>query len=133
MSIKKQIFNDLKNCIKNRNSDINDLKLIVGEIQRLPNKDPNDEEIIKLLTKLSKNENEIMKIKNIKESNYLNIINNYLPKLDKLSEDEIINWIKENIDFNNFKNKMESIKIIINNFGNKVDGKIISKIIREKF
>ena len=65
-----------------------------------------------------------------KELTSLNIqsIEKYLPK--KVSEETVIEWIKSNIDFNQFKNKIQSMKPIMTHFKNSIDGNLVKKIIQ---
>jgi uncharacterized protein YqeY len=52
----------------------------------------------------------------------------YLPR--QASEEEIRNWINENIDFSSFGNKMQAMKPIMTHFGSAVDGNIVKKILQ---
>jgi len=55
-------------------------------------------------------------------------IQSYLPKA--LTEVEITAWIKDNIDFSQFKNKMQAMKPIMAHFKGAVDGNVVKKIIQ---
>jgi len=54
-------------------------------------------------------------------------LNKYLPR--ETTEEEIIEYIKEYIDFSKLKTPMQAIGIVKNQFGNSVDGGKIKKII----
>jgi len=126
MTLQERIKNDLSESIKNRNKEkTNTLKLIYGELQRL-DKNITDEQTISVLKKLVKYEEENLERTNLKESEYLLILKNYLPQ--QTPTEDIKNWIILNIDFTKFRNKFESIKIIKENFP-ELDGKVIKKII----
>lgn len=126
MTIQEQIKNDLTESIKSRNKEkTNILKLIYGELQRF-DKSVSDEQTISVLKKLVKYEEENLERSNLKESEYLFILKNYLPQ--QTSEEDIKNWIVDNIDFSQFKNKFESMRVIKEQFKNS-DGKVIKKII----
>lgn len=128
MTLQERIKNDLTESIKSRNKDkTNNLKLIYGELQRLE-KTVTDEQAITVLKKLLKYEEENLERSNLKESEYSLILKNYLPK--QTSEEDIKNWIINNTDFSQFKNKFESIRVIKENFPDS-DGKIIKKIIEQ--
>ena len=52
----------------------------------------------------------------------------FLPK--KVSIDDVKSWIKENIDFSKFKNKMQSMKPIMDEFSGRIDGRIVKDLIQ---
>ena len=58
-------------------------------------------------------------------------IKSYLPKA--LSEGEIVSWIKDNIDFTQFKNKMQAMKPIMIHFEGAADGNLVRQIIQKSF
>jgi len=62
---------------------------------------------------------------------YISILKQYIPQ--PISEEELLMWISNHIDFSSLKNKMQAIGIIKNHFGTKADGKMISSIIKDKF
>lgn len=128
MTLQERIKNDLSESIKNRNKEkTNTLKLIYGELQRL-DKNIIDEQTISVLKKLVKYEEENLERLNLKESEYSLILKNYLPQ--QISEEDIKNWVINNIDFSQFKNKFESIRVIKEHFPDS-DGKVIKKIIEQ--
>lgn len=54
----------------------------------------------------------------------------YLPVVP--SDDVVITWIKENVDFSQFKNKMQAMKLIMNEFKG-IDGNTAKKILMNNF
>ena len=88
MTLQERINNDLKSVIENREKNkINNLKLIVGELQRMPNKELNDEQVIGIIKKLIKYERENIDVKfsHIEgvlscTSEYLKLLESYTPK-----------------------------------------------------
>ena len=69
-----------------------------------------------------------MEAKNEETSEYLEILGSYLPKM--ATREEVVDWIKENIDFSQFKNKMQAMGIIMKHFGKLADGKMVNEILR---
>ena len=63
-------------------------------------------------------------------SQKIEIAMSYLPK--SLSEDELIQWIKDNVDFSQFKNKMQAMKIIMTAHEG-LDGNITKQILLKHF
>lgn len=60
----------------------------------------------------------------------IEIAMSYLPK--SLSEDELIQWIKDNVDFSQFKNKMQAMKIIMSAHEG-LDGNIAKQVLLKHF
>ena len=135
--LENNIRNDLTTCMKDRDQDVvNALRMILGEIPRLNlkvNESATNDQIIGIIKKLIKSETETLKMqgKDVSKSFYINVLNRYLPKM--VTEDQIIKYIKENIDFSVLKNKMQAIGIVNKHFGSLVDGKMIAKIVQTKF
>lgn len=130
MTLNEKITSDLLNALKAK-VKVNDLKVIVGEIQRLPEKNPEDNIVIKILIKLIKYEKENLKNIGATTSEYLRILESYIP--EQATEEEVTKWIRDNIDFGDFKNKFMTIKIILGYFGPKTNGGIVKKILTDKF
>lgn len=63
-------------------------------------------------------------------SRHIEIAMTYLPKA--LSEEELIQWIRENIDFSQFKNKMQAMKIIMSAHQG-LDGNIAKEVLLKHF
>ena len=89
-----------------------------------------DNEAISIIQKLIKNEQEILSYKkNEVTSKLISILESYLPEM--VSDEEVITWIKENIDFSTLKNKMQAMGIIMKQFGKTVDGNNVKRILNE--
>jgi uncharacterized protein YqeY len=128
MTLQERIKNDLSESIKNRNKEkTNILKVIYGELQR-HDKNLNNEQVEDILRKLINDEKENMERLNSGKSKYLLILENYAPQ--QISENEVREWIINNIDFSQFKNKNESIKVVKAQFKN-YDGNVIKRIIEQ--
>ena len=59
----------------------------------------------------------------------MEILQSYLPK--QVTREEIEAWIKENIDFSQYKNKMQAMGTIMKQFGKTADGKQVNQILKE--
>jgi uncharacterized protein YqeY len=130
MNIQKQIKQDLSAAIKAQDRQKKDaLRVIMGEFNRLDKKELSDDDAVKIMIKLVKSEKELLEIKGIEtDSEFISTIENYLPK--RASEEEIAQWIKQNIDFSQFKNKMQAMSIIMAHFGTSADGNEVRKILQ---
>jgi len=128
MSLKETFKIDLVNAIKNNFKEKRDnLKVIIGEVERQAKKNLSDTEIISILKKLKKSEQELLDLTGKSISSFIELIDSYIPK--QCTENEIIEWIQENIDFTKYKNKMQAMKEIMVHFGNNADGNIVKNII----
>ena len=130
MNLQNQMKKDLSVAIKAKDEKKKDaLRVILGEFGRLDKKELSDDEIVKILKKLMKTEKEVLEQKGeTADSAFIKVIENYLPKM--ATEEEITAWIHQNIDFSQFKNKMQAMGLIMNHFGATADGNFVKKIIQ---
>ena len=131
MNLQSQMKKDLSAAIKAKDEKKKDaLRVILGEVGRLDKKEVSDDEIIKILKKLGKSEREVLEQKGeTTDSEFIKVIENYLPKM--ATEEEITAWIHQNIDFSQFKNKMQAMGLVMKHFGATADGNFVKKIIQK--
>ena len=131
MNLQKLIKKDLSAAIKARDAQRKDtLRVILGEFARLDKKELSDDDVLKILKKLLKSEKEVLEQKGQgTESAFMGIVETYLPQM--ASEAEIYEWIKHNIDFAQFKNKMQAMGSIMKHFGATADGNSVKKILQQ--
>lgn len=131
MNLQKQIKSDLTAAIKAKDEEKKDtLRVILGEFSRLDKKELSDDEVVKILKKLIKSEKEMLEKKGDEtDSRFISIIENYLPKM--ATQAEITNWIEQNIDFSEFKNKMQAMGFIMKHFGATADGNAVKKLLQK--
>ena len=131
MNLQSQMKKDLSAAIKAKDEKKKDaLRVILGEFGRLDKKEVSDDEIIKILKKLMKSEREVLEQKGeAADSEFIKVIENYLPKM--ATEEEITAWINENVDFSQFKNKMQAMGLVMKHFGATADGNFVKKIIQK--
>ena len=98
------------------------IRVILGEMSRERDKQLDNLRIINIIKKLVKDEKE-----SHNDVVFLAICSDYIPI--EVSEEIIENWIKANIDFSQYKNKMQAMKPIMEFFKCRVDGNIVKKII----
>ena len=127
----KKIKEDLKKAMLAKNEVAkNDIRYVMSELSR-NYKEPTDEEVESTLKKIKKMEAESMASRNETSSTLMDYVESLLPK--QVSKEEISSWIKENVDFSKFKNKMQACGEVVKHFGNAVDGKVVSQIINTEF
>jgi len=129
MNLQKQIKSDLTTAIKAKDEEKKDtLRVVLGELGRLDKKELSDDEVVKILKKLIKSEKEMLDKKGDEtDSIFIRVIENYLPKM--ATQAEITNWIEQNVDFSEFKNKMQAMGLIMKHFGATADGNAVKKIL----
>jgi hypothetical protein len=93
------------------------------------NEEITNDDIVGIIQGLTKSERMVLEVKNEESSAYLDILKLYLPKM--ASRQEIIAWVRENIDFSDFKNKMQAMGSIMKHFGKQADGKMVNQILQE--
>ena len=88
-----------------------------------------DDDIIGIINSLVKSELTVLEAKKETSSDYLKILQTYLPKM--AGREEIAAWIADNIDFSQYKNKMQAMGTIMKHFGKTADGKLVNQILQE--
>ena len=129
MKLKEQIKQDLTAAMKAKDEKKKSaLRVILGELSRLDKKELVDDDVFKILKKLIKAEKEVLQQKVERaDDEFVEIVENYLPKM--ATEAEISRWIEQNIDFANFKNKMQAMGQIMKHFGTTADGNAVKEIL----
>jgi hypothetical protein len=131
MSLQEQIRNDLKVSMKAKTTArTGAIRIIIGEFQRQPKKELTNPEVIAIIRKLIKSETELLAASNAKpeESEYIAILDAYLPQ--QATEAEIKAWITAHIDMSNFKNSMQAMKPIMEQFAGRADGNLVKSILQ---
>ncbi len=131
MKLQAQIKKDLPSAMKVKDDVKKDtLRVVIGELGRSDKKELSDDEVIKVLRKLIKSEKEVLEKKgDDSDSEYIRIIESYLPKM--ATNEEVKTWVEQNIDFSQFKNKMQAMGLIMKHFGSLADGNMVRKILQE--
>jgi hypothetical protein len=131
MTLQEQLKKDLVSAMKEKDdAKKSTIRIIMGEFGRSGKKELSDDDVIKVLKKLIKSERETLGIKgDATDSQYIKIIENYLPKTP--SKEEIKAWVIDNIDFSQFKNKMQAMKPIMKHFGASADGNTVKTILQD--
>ena len=128
MSLQEQFKKELIVSMKAKDTDrTGAIRILIGEFQRQPEKELNDEQVIGIIKKLIKSERELLAAAGEEGSGYLTVMEGYLPK--QASEEEIRSWIEAHIDFGAFKNQMQAMRPVMNHFGSAVDGNVVKKIL----
>ena len=145
LSLLEKIKQDLKTAMLGKDQQArNALRLIMAEFPKLtvpltlesgkkstrlkkPEEITNDD-ILGIINGLVKSEQTVLEAKKEATSEYLEILQAYLPVM--VSREEITAWIKDNIDFSQYKNKMQAMGPIMKHFGKTADGKQVNQILQ---
>ena len=128
MNLQEKIKADLKEAMLARDeARTSTMRIILGEFARQAKKELSDQEVQGVIRKLVKSEAEMLKLTGADSSDYLQVLEGYLPKQD--TETEIREWIDSNIDLGDFANKMQAMKPIMANFGGAADGNLVKKVL----
>jgi hypothetical protein len=88
-----------------------------------------NDDIIGIIQGLVKSEHIMLEAKQEATSDYLRILETYLPR--QVAPEEIVDWVRGNIDFSQFKNKMQAMGVIMKHFGKTADGKLVNDILKQ--
>lgn len=88
-----------------------------------------NDDIIGIIQGLVKSEHIMLEAKQEATSDYLRILETYLPR--QVAPEEIVDWVRGNIDFSQFKNKMQAMGVIMKHFGKTADGKLVNDILKK--
>lgn len=128
MTLQERIKNDLKTSIKAKDTArTSALRVLIGEFQRQLKKELTDSEVLSIIKKLLKSETELLEKSRAAASEYMTVLESYLPR--QASEAEISAWITENIDFSQYKNKMQAMRPIMAHFAGTADGNTVKAIL----
>jgi uncharacterized protein YqeY len=90
-----------------------------------------NDDVIGIIQGLIKSERIVLEAKKEAESEYLRVLEAYLPR--QASREEIVAWIKANLDLGQYPNKMQAMGVIMKHFGKTADGKLVNRILKEGF
>ena len=146
MSLLGKLKTDLKTAmIKKDNVARNTIRQIMSEFPKLtvpltlesgkkttrPKKpeEITNENIQDVIRSLVKSEKIVLELTKADSSQYLDILQLYLPRMASRSEIEA--WINKNIDFATFKTPMQAMGTIMKHFGKLADGNLVKAILQK--
>ena len=146
ISLHEKIKKDLKKAMLQKDPEVrNTMRQIMAEFPKLtvpltlesgkkstrPKKpeEITDDDILGIIKGLVKSEQTVLEIKEEETSEYLEILQSYLPAT--ASREEIVAWIRANIDFFQYQNKMQAMGPVMKHFGKLADGKEVNQILKK--
>lgn len=135
---------DLKTAMKNKDTAVRDtIRQVMSELpkltvpitlesgkksSRLKKEDEiTDDDMIGIIRGLVKAEETVLDLKKEATSPYLDTLRQYLPR--QASPEAIAAWIRENIDFSQFKSPMQAMGPVMKHFGKTADGNTVKQVL----
>ncbi len=87
-----------------------------------------DEDIHNIIRKFVKSEKTVLEIKKETSSDYLELLESYLPKM--ATTEQIEAWIKSNVDFSAIKSPMQAMGGVMKHFGKLADGNQVKAVLQ---
>ena len=146
VSLHDKLRADLKKAMLNKDLEVrNTMRLIMAEFPKLTvpitlesgkkttrlkkAEEITNDDIVGIVKGLVKSEQTVLEATRRETSEYLKILQSYLPKM--ADREEIISWIKDNIDFSQYKSRMQAIGPVMKHFGKLADGKQVNQILKD--
>jgi uncharacterized protein YqeY len=129
-----ELKQDLKESMKIKDMErVNALRVIMGEFPRLnklAGELPTDDEVLKILKSLKKNEEIVLEKSNKTDSIYLNVIESYLPKM--MSKEEIKAFIlTSGINTKSGQNTGQLTGQVMKDLKGKAEGSLVKEVLSE--
>ena len=145
MPLIKKLKEDLKMAMLGKDNQVRDtIRIVMGEYPSLTvpielesgkkttrvkkPEEITDNDLLGIISKLVKSEKTVLELQKKDSSDYLTILETYLPKM--ATKEEIIAWINENIDFSEYKNSMQAMGTIMKHFGKQADGNLVKQLLQ---
>ena len=145
ISLYDKIRQDMKRSMINKDTQVRDtMRLIMGAFPEITvpitlesgkkstrAKTPEeitDEDIHNIIRKFVKSEKTVLELKKETSSDYLTLLESYLPKM--ATTEEIEAWIKSNVDFSAIKSPMQAMGTVMKHFGKLADGNQVKAILQ---
>ena len=146
ISLHDKIKLDLKNAMLLKRNEIRDtIRVIMGEYPKLTvpitlesgkksfrvkkAEEITDDDLLGIIRGLVKSEKTVLELQKKETSPYLQVLETYLPRM--ASREEVLAWIKENIDFADYKSPMQAMGTVMKHFGRLADGNMVKSMLQE--
>ena len=146
ISLYDKIRQDMKRAMMNKDNTVRDtMRLIMGSFPDLTvsmtlesgkkttrvkkPEEITDDDILDIIRKFAKSEKTVLEIKKETTSDYLELLNTYLPQM--ATPGEIKQWIQENVDMSQFKSPMQAMGAVMKHFGKQADGNEVKAVLTD--
>ncbi|MBU0484305.1 MAG: GatB/YqeY domain-containing protein [Proteobacteria bacterium] len=145
ISLHQKIRDDLKHSMTNRDdAEKSAIRQVISEFPKLTvpltlesgkkssrpksGDEITDDDILDIIRGLVKSEKTVLELTKKESSDYLQILEKYLPQM--ASREEISQWIAGNIDLGQFKSPMQAMGSVMKHFGKLADGNVVKSILQ---
>jgi len=87
-----------------------------------------DDDLLNIIRKFVKSEKTVLELKKETSSDYLEVLNLYLPKM--ATSREIKQWIQDNVDLSQFNSPMQAMGNVMKHFGKLADGNQVKEVLK---
>ncbi len=146
ISLYDKIRQDMKHAMINKETGVRDtMRLIMGSFPNLTvsmtlesgkkttrvktPEEITDNDILDIIRKFTKSEKTVLEIKKETTSDYLELLNTYLPQM--ATPAEIKQWIQDNVDLSQFKSPMQAMGPVMKHFGKQADGNQVKDVLKD--
>lgn len=147
ISLHDKVRQDMKQAMVNKDTAVRDaMRLIIGAFPDLTvpitlesgkkttrvksAEEITDDDVQDIIRKFVKSEKIVLEVQKKETSDYLELLNAYLPKM--ATQPEIEAWIADNIDFSSLKSPMQAMGTVMKHFGKLADGNLVKEILQNK-
>lgn len=144
ISLHDKIRTDMKTAMVQKNNLVRDtMRLIMGDFPSLTvaitlengkkttrvkkPEEITDDDLLDIIRKFVKSEKTVLELKKETSSPYLELLNQYLPKM--ATPDEIEQWVRDNVDLSKFKNPVQAMGNVMKHFGKLADGNQVKQVL----
>ncbi len=145
ISLHDKIRQDMKSAMIKKDTIVRDtMRLIIGAFPNLTvaitlesgkkstrvktAEEITDDDVLDIIRKFVKSEKTVLELKKENTSDYLELLNDYLPQM--ATPEEIKQWIADNVDMSQFKSPMQAMGTVMKHYGKLADGKVVQEILK---
>jgi uncharacterized protein YqeY len=145
ISLYDKIRRDMKQAMVQKDTGVRDtMRLIMGEFPGLTvaitlesgkkttrvkkPEEITDDDLLDIIRKFVKSEKTVLEFKKQERSDYLDLLNCYLPRM--ATAEEIRQWISANLDLSRFKSPLQAMGEVMKHFGKQADGNQVKEVLK---
>jgi hypothetical protein len=146
ISLHDKIRQDMKHAMVKKDTAVRDtMRLIMGAFPSLTisitlesgkkttrvkkPEEITDDDLFNIIRKFIKSEKTVLEIKRDTTSDYLELLNRYIPRM--ATADEIEQWIRDTVDLSSFNNPMQAMGTVMKHFGKLADGNQVKEVLKK--
>jgi uncharacterized protein YqeY len=145
ISLHDKIRRDMKDAMIKKNPLVRDtMRLIIGAFPSLTvsmtlesgkkttrvkkAEEITDDDLLGIIRKFVKSEKTVLEFKKETTSDYLELLNTYLPRMATLQEIEL--WVRENVDLSRFNSPIQAMGTVMKHYGKLADGNQVKEVLK---